>query len=105
MIRRPPRSTRFPYTTLFRSPRLSLPVREGIPEDLPSRNLRGPTSGTDKLHLLGTVLGQHSTEPWLRACVLSERYNSSRFCQTRFRPRAERFDVIVDPADLSFFAL
>src|SRR5258707_1769632 len=27
MIRRPPRSTLFPYTTLFRSPRLSLPAR------------------------------------------------------------------------------
>src|SRR3712207_7095040 len=29
MIRRPPRSTLFPYTTLFRSPRfLSLPIRD-----------------------------------------------------------------------------
>src|SRR5256886_13500053 len=28
MIRRPPRSTLFPYTTLFRSPRASLPVRQ-----------------------------------------------------------------------------
>src|SRR3989442_12507512 len=27
MIRRPPRSTLFPYTTLFRSPSLSLPHR------------------------------------------------------------------------------
>src|SRR5260221_10979962 len=27
MIRRPPRSTLFPYTTLFRSPRLEVPAR------------------------------------------------------------------------------
>src|SRR2546422_7640162 len=27
MIRRPPRSTLFPYTTLFRSPRLAGPIR------------------------------------------------------------------------------
>src|SRR2546422_9583985 len=29
MIRRPPRSTLFPYTTLFRSPRLAPPPRDG----------------------------------------------------------------------------
>src|SRR5689334_23690462 len=29
MIRRPPRSTLFPYTTLFRSPELNDPVRGG----------------------------------------------------------------------------
>src|SRR3712207_7141092 len=29
MIRRPPRSTLFPYTTLFRSARQDLPAREG----------------------------------------------------------------------------
>src|SRR3712207_7421644 len=36
MIRRPPRSTLFPYTTLFRSPRTGLPMpkraRQGTPE-------------------------------------------------------------------------
>src|SRR5690349_22178538 len=36
MIRRPPRSTLFPYTTLFRS----LPHRGGRPED-PVRHARG----------------------------------------------------------------
>src|SRR3989454_2468013 len=30
MIRRPPRSTLFPYTTLFRSPEESLSLREGL---------------------------------------------------------------------------
>src|SRR2546422_4463961 len=31
MIRRPPRSTLFPYTTLFRSPRASAPSRRACP--------------------------------------------------------------------------
>src|SRR3712207_7498546 len=44
MIRRPPRSTLFPYTTLFRSrllgvDRLGLPVRR--PVDLPGRRVVG----------------------------------------------------------------
>src|SRR5260370_35277110 len=30
MIRRPPRSTLFPYTTLFRSVRLRVPVTDGL---------------------------------------------------------------------------
>src|SRR2546426_9075068 len=32
MIRRPPRSTLFPYTTLFRSPRARSPAAERLPE-------------------------------------------------------------------------
>src|SRR3989442_4833793 len=32
MIRRPPRSTLFPYTTLFRSPRRRLPQGGALPE-------------------------------------------------------------------------
>src|SRR3712207_8273469 len=38
MIRRPPRSTLFPYTTLFRSPRLPR-VRRGLSE-APARHVR-----------------------------------------------------------------
>src|SRR6266498_4663807 len=34
MIRRPPRSTLFPYTTLFRSRLLGLRELEGLPDDL-----------------------------------------------------------------------
>src|SRR2546429_3765567 len=36
MIRRPPRSTLFPYTTLFRSPAAA---RADLPHDLPVRHL------------------------------------------------------------------
>src|SRR3712207_8053148 len=43
MIRRPPRSTLFPYTTLFRSPTCSRP---GRPREI------GPRRGRDRPHLL-----------------------------------------------------
>src|SRR2546427_8750148 len=35
MIRRPPRSTLFPYTTLFRSPTMSYPIRRSAPASFP----------------------------------------------------------------------
>src|SRR5256885_5385767 len=38
MIRRPPRSTLFPYTTLFRSPRVQL-LDPGCPEEHPGLGL------------------------------------------------------------------
>src|SRR2546425_1782865 len=37
MIRRPPRSTLFPYTTLFRSYRRSPPVAREVPRNQPER--------------------------------------------------------------------
>src|SRR5262245_62937622 len=40
MIRRPPRSTLFPYTTLFRSGRQPTVVRRAVPA-IPSRRPRG----------------------------------------------------------------
>src|SRR5687767_16003359 len=40
MIRPPPRSTLFPYTTLFRSRRRDPPRRDGGGENLPLRALR-----------------------------------------------------------------
>src|SRR2546425_2414736 len=42
MIRRPPRSTLFPYTTLFRSRRRRLPVRRGPRVDAGLRDLVPP---------------------------------------------------------------
>src|SRR2546430_4379875 len=45
MIRRPPRSTLFPYTTLFRSPRRRVPRDSGSPRSSPSRCLPGPSRG------------------------------------------------------------
>src|SRR2546426_4661944 len=57
MIRRPPRSTLFPYTTLFRSPRRSLGVR---------RDLQGARVRVDA-----------SRQPVLRRDRKSTRLNSS----------------------------
>src|SRR3712207_8766544 len=39
MIRRPPRSTLFPYTTLFRSAAISLPFRFALTRDLTMMNM------------------------------------------------------------------
>src|SRR5256885_9949882 len=50
MIRRPPRSTLFPYTTLFRSPRLLL-AREGTG--------RGRAAGRRERAGAGAPLGGH----------------------------------------------
>src|SRR2546422_11657794 len=54
MIRRPPRSTLFPYTTLFRSPRAAAATaaapagdRRGPPPGLPSYNARYPRARVD----------------------------------------------------------
>src|SRR3989442_9970170 len=43
MIRRPPRSTLFPYTTLFRSP------RDGNPEDVEANHWRGEHRLRDRI--------------------------------------------------------
>src|SRR2546423_12362160 len=52
MIRRPPRSTLFPYTTLFRSPLLQLVVLAGA-----APNLRAGDERRQSQH------GPHSTKP------------------------------------------
>src|SRR5690349_22678570 len=46
MLRRPPRSTLFPYTTLFRSPNCETGVLQGAPVSVCTTNLsyRGPSS-------------------------------------------------------------
>src|SRR3712207_7514892 len=50
MIRRPPRSTLFPYTTLFRSARVAPPgpARSGRVDDAPRRR-RGSAPDADRL--------------------------------------------------------
>src|SRR5215469_17250931 len=48
MIRRPPRSTLFPYTTLFRSPRLTFNPRPGSRGPSSSPRLAGSASGDRK---------------------------------------------------------
>src|SRR5437879_7694112 len=53
MIRRPPRSTLFPYTTLFRSPDAATRVRTACPSappgcDWPGSPLPGPTGRSEE---------------------------------------------------------
>src|SRR5436190_4031478 len=52
MIRRPPRSTLFPYTTLFRSPRATSPARRAPRWSCPlrRRRLRGRRDGRSEEH-------------------------------------------------------
>src|SRR3712207_6986619 len=79
MIRRPPRSTLFPYTTLFRSSPGDLRVKVGIPEDV--------VDVDDHAHLVGLEtfgdvkgLGQgHDHRPLGHQCRdrKSTRLNSS----------------------------
>src|SRR3989442_6410062 len=71
MIRRPPRSTLFPYTTLFRSPEAPLPaaydalttgldaLRTAVPDAVDAVALRG----------LWLLLGALGFAPGLGACV------------------------------------
>src|SRR2546430_7591507 len=49
MIRRPPRSTLFPYTTLFRSdPDGGAPVHPGVPRQVDHHQVRRRRDGTDR---------------------------------------------------------
>src|SRR2546425_12383197 len=56
MIRRPPRSTLFPYTTLFRSPRRQLVAVDAA---------IGRHHGLFDLHLPGRQVGQRDESPFL----------------------------------------
>src|SRR3712207_7028579 len=60
MIRRPPRSTLFPYTTLFRSP---LDSRETPPVPVTPRRLRRAAGRIRRVPSLWTVRsGEHTSE-------------------------------------------
>src|SRR3712207_8468226 len=70
MIRRPPRSTLFPYTTLFRSEALSGAVRAQLGEALEQTNAQ-----TD--HLVQSTRAVRPEIEWVRdAAVRSEEHTS-----------------------------
>src|SRR3712207_8311582 len=56
MIRRPPRSTLFPYTTLFRSPRVVFPVR---PPAAGERTVPRPAFHESPVAFADSVLRRH----------------------------------------------
>src|SRR2546430_10404323 len=61
MIRRPPRSTLFPYTTLFRSPVSVSPNRLKEIEDTYARRLLTPLSRIEKEQSLSNPVDRKST--------------------------------------------
>src|SRR3712207_8516123 len=72
MIRRPPRSTLFPYTTLFRSLRLPVPVR--IREFRLVGRFRVPRDGL--VAGVGAAQADHAARDPVRADLRSEEHTS-----------------------------
>src|SRR3712207_8810381 len=68
MIRRPPRSTLFPYTTLFRSP----PTTSGPEGGLPSVRT-DDRQGFDVIHARGLVQTFHTRQGRTRSQVTADR--------------------------------
>src|SRR6266496_4495442 len=85
MIRRPPRSTLFPYTTLFRS-QLNAQFLVDHEDEFPGLVIRGPSTGPDdpfgpivRLLLLEENLGRFIEEGWDYEAVYS--FDTSRLGQ------------------------
>src|SRR3712207_9070130 len=74
MIRRPPRSTLFPYTTLFRSPTTSLPEQLGGVRNWDYRYcwLRDATFTLSALMLAGLVEEAKAWREWLLRAVAGQ---------------------------------
>src|SRR5438034_6692158 len=89
MIRRPPRSTLFPYTTLFRSPEPPqlLAIRQHIAERHeefrrilaapPVRKLLGALEGDRKSTRLNS---NHTVISYAVFCLKKKKYNSKKHC-------------------------
>src|SRR3712207_8459577 len=120
MIRRPPRSTLFPYTTLFRSAPLQIPLplpgaaeqRRAIAEitsqlddyvlprlatiDAPLLAVVGGLTGAGKSTLVNSLVGRRVTAPGVispttRATVLVHHSSDARwFTDDRILPRSEQ---------------
>src|SRR3712207_8540567 len=99
MIRRPPRSTLFPYTTLFRSP-VVVPHRAG-PAAAQARRGRGPRSGRDrKKGLIEQAYTQTAVAVWTQDRK-STRLNSSHanisyavFCLKK-KKKTNRLSLVI----------
>src|SRR3712207_8331171 len=82
MIRRPPRSTRFPYTTLFRSRAEaggydSVWVGDHLVYDLPDGATRGPYEAWTTLAAIAAVTASVEIGPLVASDRKSTRLNSS----------------------------
>src|SRR5258707_4210243 len=98
MIRRPPRSTLFPYTTLFRSSMVSSPSQCGMTLGLSS----APSSGSGSAIASGARSEEHTSELQSRqylVCRLllekkNDRNNSSEETALKFAATAAAFEVL-----------
>src|SRR3989449_8781234 len=79
MIRRPPRSTLFPYTTLFRSPMLRKGWKQWVDDGCPELTLdaknryRFNTRGEDDmLRVSWDTMGTYIAKSWIK---IAERYS------------------------------
>src|SRR2546429_7977467 len=104
MIRRPPRSTLFPYTTLFRSRRCSLlrPPPHGAQEPCPS-DLRFPLLGLERpLRLRRTAPHFHRPRPTQGKKFKSSYKGLSRFLKCKYfdaSSLAECMLAVIHPRD------
>src|SRR2546428_9089460 len=73
MIRRPPRSTLFPYTTLFRSQNARLPLDGASPENCPTGRREGFRSTARRL---STVIARQAAGTSPGADYRSEEHTS-----------------------------
>src|SRR3712207_7931830 len=102
MIRRPPRSTLFPYTTLFRSPRPSSQDREAAPRPCGGDQhvVQRPATGYH-LHARPACLGQRGPVRPAAGDRKSTRLNSSHanisyavFCLKKKKTPTARFSTL-----------
>src|SRR3712207_8047719 len=91
MIRRPPRSTLFPYTTLFRSPHMDLLEYQGkqlfarhgvpVPSGKPARSVEDAVSAADEIGYPCVRSEEHTSElqsrQYLVCRLLLEKKNTS----------------------------
>ena len=92
MIRRPPRSTLFPYTTLFRSGRGALNIRQLFVSSLrmrPDRILVGEVRGGEALDMVQSMLSGHS------GSLSTVHANSSRDALVRLETLSMMSDVQI----------
>src|SRR2546422_11343520 len=72
MIRRPPRSTLFPYTTLFRSPQLGFVRPHKLPLDLPRLLVRANSAPNTAPPAWGEPIVTRKDHPPETRCELSD---------------------------------
>src|SRR2546430_4117016 len=80
MIRRPPRSTLFPYTTLFRSPRLVPPFRQRR-RDSRSARTGSEISGIDRKST--RLNSSHSQISYAVFCLKKKKFHECSHLETR----------------------